>query len=297
MQPNLYILGFPKSGTSTLFQALVECDDVVASNPKETFYLSDEDTPFYKEHSYLNYGDEGWSAFFKINESRSAKYIVEATTHNIYQNVAREAIKKQNSNVKLIVLLRNPAERIWSSFTYTKHNFGNIDKGISFSRFVNDLFENNEMSYINHPWSRYVLPKELVNSDYYHHLEKWKAFFLSKQMYVATFEEMKYSPKTFYSKILKWLELEMDLDELIHVKKNSTFMPKNRFVHKVLVHLNRVLNGVPILNVLKRSYVNNFTTTIKKSPEDKLAMGRLRTHFKGGNQLLRSEYGVDITGW
>jgi hypothetical protein len=107
ISPNFFIVGVPKSGTTSLVQYLVRHPDVFMCDPKEPNYFnSDSYTPHQTrdEAAYL--------ALFALGRGR--KRIGEASTHYLYSKVASERIRAFCPQALIVIMLRNPIEMIYS---------------------------------------------------------------------------------------------------------------------------------------------------------------------------------------
>ncbi|PTB95821.1 hypothetical protein C9994_10110 [Marivirga lumbricoides] len=295
MQPNLFILGFPKCGTSSLFNVLNQSKEITGSRPKETFFLMDSNSPVrqYAENSIGN--NKTWRSFYPFPVN-STTYIMEATTHHVFQDRMLEHLQNRSKDFKLIILLREPADRIRSSFYYTKYNASYINKSITFERYVSDLLHCNPMNYINNNSSRFVLERELFYSKYIDHLRKYKSFFDEGILYIGVFEEMKNDPLKFYSNLFKWLKIDISLGELELEKKNPTYQPKSSSLQNLLASLNRSFNIIPYKSHLKKLYFKYFTDRVISS-DDSLSISILKNYFEDYNKALKKEFKVDISGW
>src|ERR1044072_6556741 len=146
--PNLIIAGAPKCGTSSLFSWLAAHPPPYGSQLKETFYLMDEGHPLRrKESKYQPLGLDGYQGCFS-DCSEHHRIIFEATTHYLYQQTALEVLSKLNPRPQIVVLLRKPSERVYSSFQYSKNNLANVRRELTFSRFVDELQQNSDSELI-----------------------------------------------------------------------------------------------------------------------------------------------------
>lgn len=63
--PNLLIAGAPKCGTSSIFTWLIAHPEVCGSQPKETFYLMNSDSPLCNSNLFYDIGRlEKYSQYF-----------------------------------------------------------------------------------------------------------------------------------------------------------------------------------------------------------------------------------------
>lgn len=108
MKPNFFIVGAPKCGTTALSKYLSGHPNIFISDVKEPHYFA-EDLPKYryvtKESDYLGMFDGANGANHRIGE---------ASVFYLYSKVAIERIKSFNPSAKIIVMLRNPLDMIYS---------------------------------------------------------------------------------------------------------------------------------------------------------------------------------------
>jgi hypothetical protein len=296
VRPNLFLLGLPKCGTSSIANVLAMHPAILGSVPKETFFIVDADSPFYRNDSYHAIGNKGWSRFFMgTGASSDIRYFMDATTHLAFQKSAPEVLRTYEQ-CALLIVLRDPAERIYSSFNYTKYNLGFIDSDISFSRYVDDLLtENLSMDYIYNSSSRYVLSHELAYSDYLEVLKPWQSFYNENRLYIALFEDMRDNHHEFYSRIFRWLNLPV----IDHSNKarNRTYRPKNLGLHRFLFMVNRLFRNVPGVNYLKQFYFKRFTAKNSRTIEDLKALDQLKAYYNKKNKALAELYRLDTSKW
>lgn len=122
--PNFLVIGAAKSGTTALCQYLEQHPQVFMCHPKEPHFLALEGEPL----RFTGPGDDDmmnrraitdfarWEKLF--SSSGSAKAIGEGSVSTLYypQSIAR--INKYLPSAKMICLLRQPAERAFSAFSY-----------------------------------------------------------------------------------------------------------------------------------------------------------------------------------
>ncbi len=112
LKPNFFIVGAPKCGTTALSEYLRTHPQIFFSTPKEPSYFStdlgtDSRNPvFYTERDYLE-------KCFKGSTSQHLA-IGEGTAVHLYSQVAVKNIIKFNPVAKIIVMLRNPIDLVYS---------------------------------------------------------------------------------------------------------------------------------------------------------------------------------------
>jgi Sulfotransferase family len=137
-RPNFFIIGAAKAGTTSLYQYLAQHPDIYMSPIKEPNYFSteinfedvrpevQERIKLLKIDAYLK-GDMKRTihrAFIKNQNQYESlfrfvanqKAIGEASASYLYSPEAANAIKKYNPDAKIIIVLRNPVQRIYSHY-------------------------------------------------------------------------------------------------------------------------------------------------------------------------------------
>lgn len=108
-KPNFFIVGAPKCGTTALSEYLRQHPNVFMALPKEPMYFTDYPYPRYRaaqtEHEYLALYREALPRHIAVGEA-SASYL--------YADGAIQRICDFESSAKIIVMLRNPADMVYS---------------------------------------------------------------------------------------------------------------------------------------------------------------------------------------
>lgn len=107
-EPNLFIIGAPKCGTTSIFNALSKHSDIAPSSEKEPhFYSSD----FYRPRRISM---DRYISLFNGDKREKASYWMEGSTRYIYSDAALTQIRNNVSCPKIIAVLRNPADLLFS---------------------------------------------------------------------------------------------------------------------------------------------------------------------------------------
>lgn len=106
--PNLFIIGAPKCGTTSLATELGKHSDIYIGQKEpryfdaEIFYDFVEDYPIKSQDDYLN--------LFKNQEASRKKYRLDASIFSMYSKKILLEILAFNSNAKFIIILRDPLD-------------------------------------------------------------------------------------------------------------------------------------------------------------------------------------------
>jgi len=134
-----------------------------------------------------------------------------------------EQVQRLLPGTKIIFLMRDPIERMWSQGAMFASRLGAADgKGIQ----ENDLLE-----FLLHP-------TRLRNSAYDRALEIWESFFRPEQFFIGFYEDLKASPEGLLTDIYRFLSVSDDsahARQLLGRKVNSrSYPPAPPFVRQAL---------------------------------------------------------------
>ena len=269
MLPSFLIIGAAKSGTTSLYANLIEHPNILPSSKKEISYfqfMQDTRISFYKEHFPLkkkNY----------ISGEASASYL----PHKFIPKRVHDLIPE----VKLIVILRDPVERAYSSF-FHKLRLGeqitdNFEDAIN-SEFKRMEFEKNEPEFIidnlnyDHPSFSY-----LKHGLYAMHLENWYRYFDTNQILILDTKEFQKFPDQILQKTFNFLNIKK-----FEIKKLNPNKMKKLYS----------MNDQRISENGKTDSINKTKLNVQTYPEMKNeTKKRLQEFFKPHNEKLFSLIG------
>jgi len=107
-RPNFFIVGAPKSGTTSLFHYLSLHPNLFASPVKEPYFFCDD----FKNLKAGQTLDDYLALFEGASDKHQA--IGEASVSYLYSNSAISNIREFNSDARIIVMVRNPCELVYS---------------------------------------------------------------------------------------------------------------------------------------------------------------------------------------
>ena len=119
--PNLFIVGAPKSGTTTLAYWMRHHPQVFVCTPKEPMFYCGFDEPFGgpgADDINAQVVTERDAYLDLFAGAGGARYLVDASTDYLSCPEAAERIKADSPNAGIIMLLRNPVERAFSEHSH-----------------------------------------------------------------------------------------------------------------------------------------------------------------------------------
>lgn len=300
MRPNLFIIGAPKCGTSSLFDWLTSHPDIRGTRLKETFFLTDPTHPLSRHPNFANDSMEAYGSLF-APEDADAAVRMEATTHYLYDPVARDAIAAM-PDARIIIVLREPAARVYSSFRYTANNLARVSPRLTFAHYI-ALIETKERlspKWVSHAGSAYVLERDIDYSRYAKHVAPWVTAVGHNRIKFLVMETMISDPDSTVRSSLDWLGLDPGLlSQFNHTGRNRTEEVRLPALQAIARKLNTSIRPPdPIRRLVKKAYsALQFRKPSPVTPEDAAALRRLQADFALDNARLAEITGLDLSVW
>jgi hypothetical protein len=298
--PNLVIAGAPKCGTSSLFNWLADHPDVCGSTEKEPFFLMDRDNPLRRRE--CNFHDHGLDAYAGLFAHCGDRQIaMEATTHYIYQATAIEVLASLPSEPRVLFLLRQPSERVFSSFSYSKA-MGNVRSDLSFAQFVGLVSGRRPVGGKDWAWGRsaYVLRHDIAYSRYVDHLVKWRQRLGAERMCILLFESMRMDSHATVQRLCGCLGLDPAFyDSYDFSPRNRTLAVRSSRAQRFARSIAAKMPAGAIKDQVKRVF-NVVQLTAKGKPRsaaDTAALAELDAGFRPFNERLANEFGLELEAW
>ena len=262
MKVNAIIIGAGRSGTTTLYQYLENHSDVCFSDIKEVHYFSVEE--LYQR------GEDYYHSFWKHCKKERIK--IAADTYLLIDKNAPKRITEYNSEIKIIIMLRNPAERTWSSFQYAKNN-GYISDNKSFIQSIKEEEEHILSSDI-------TIQNNLCNlwqSKYYEHVSYWSEFFPRKNILLLKTSDLKNNTDFLLKQLSSFLDIKDFSSDAALITANKSAKAKSKALQQFLLNRNN-----PLRAALRRFLPEKVKQKIlhSKLPEKLSSVNRKETSYE-----------------
>jgi Sulfotransferase domain len=193
-KPRFLFIGPSKSGSTWLFEVLYAHPSVFLPVAKDTFY-------FNREHAR---GDDWYESFFKA--CRPDQVPGEICHDYLASAQAIARIAQYDKTMKLMVCLRDPFDRAWSSYRFFQRN--GMDLG--------SLATQAEA----HP--------EIFEEGFYHrHLSLVLAHFPREQVLVKLYDDMLADPAAFARDVFDFIGVQPIDVPVIHQRVNAQARPRS----------------------------------------------------------------------
>ncbi len=273
--PTFLGIGVPKAGTTWLYNLLGKHPQIwVPSDQPEVHFLNRE----------FDKGLSWYEQFFPDQTNSKYREVGEVTPHYLYCKLDRiEWVKKTLSSVeKLILLLRDPVDRLYSHYWH-RRRVENLD--VSFQSFV-------ENRPIVVEWGRY--------SKY---IERWFQHFDRDQLLVMTTEQDLVKTQETKKKLASFLEVDSNLfpEEAGEEKKNKRHLPRFQNIYAMCIRIRRMLRRADIRwpgRIARRTGVKEWfgrKEVDKKMPHP--IRRELVSTYRGEKEKLEQLLGMEFSEW
>lgn len=203
MQPNFFMVGAPKCGTTALSEYLRTHPNIYMSTPKELFYFAD-DFPGYQEAKT----ESEYLAKFFSDVLPQHQAVGEASALYLYSSVALTNLYRFEPNAKIIVMLRNPVEVVYSYHSQLLYDGDENEPDFERAWRLQDSRKKgkNISSFCREP--RLLQYAEFGKLG--QQVERLLDIFPEGNIHIIWFEEFTNSTSSVYEKVLNFLEVPLD---------------------------------------------------------------------------------------
>lgn len=196
--PNLFIIGAPRCGTTSLFAALKQHPDVYTSVLKEPHFYA---TDLPAQPHTVSDTDDYHRLFSAAGDQR---YRAEASVWYLYSHKAPELISKAHPDARIVLLMRNPVDMLISLYDLYLRTGNEGDTNPETA-----IFRTNEARFAAtyFPFGLHYL--RLL--DITRPLMRWRSFFPEHQIRILIFEEMYAAPEASFRELCGWLDIDRNI--------------------------------------------------------------------------------------
>ena len=245
---NIIICGAPRAGTTSLFRYLSSHLDIAPSYKKELNYFLGGTL---KKDSYDERSDTLVKYIGNFPQVDNEKWTMEASPaymHPCYLQQVILRMKKLNPDIRMIMMIRNPTDRLYSEFQGRKERQREFPEEFLCSDFINMLIKKeNPSDYGVNQESAHLVAESLMVSAYVKTIEHYLKYFDSRQLKLIFTESLAENPRQVMIDVCKWLNLPSDMydDYLFHVE-NKMVIANNKGLYRFSLRLNQLFD--PLLS-------------------------------------------------
>lgn len=283
---HLIIGGTAKAATSSLFNYLNAHPQVCGSRIKETYFFSQN----YSDDLELDLAR--YAAYF--SPGPDARVLFEASPNYLAsrENVAPR-IKRLIPDVKLLFVLRNPVDRLYSHFNFAKGKL-DLPRQMSFEDFVEccEAYNGGEIDQLQTRVAEKDL-RALEMGKYGKYLQNFYAEFDRSSILVIFFDDLNTDPLGKLGDICEFIGVDPSYYRDFEMSRaNVTFASRLAPLHRIAMLGNRLLEPVlrhrPGLKTkLVRLYQLLNRDTRRVEPMKQETRNKLQHYYLSSNALLK----------
>jgi hypothetical protein len=285
MKVDFFIVGAPKSGTTSLYHYLNQHQDICMSLIKEPNYFSSEELNdqglYYKAKTISKL--ESYHKIF-IQEKDHQLLGEASVSYLFYQNVPLK-IYKYNPTAKIIILLRNPIERAHSHYLMD-YRLGHTK--ISLDAILNDS------SVKDHA----LLYQQYIELGfYYNQVKRYVDVFGHDNVCVMLYDQLKENNEELTNNIIRFLNVDLNHGINFKTPYNRSKSSTNKIIQK-LYSLTFIRKSVSflfpnsIISYINKIFFNNKENSLSTRLEDKLY-----NLYSEDILLLEKMLKIDLSSW
>ncbi len=245
IKPTFFIVGTPKSGTTSLFKYLEEHPQVFVPSIKEPHFFAfpEVKNTYYKTKIINNKPD-----YLKLyKQAKSFKAAGDFSTSYLKNSKTAQRIYDFNPQAKIIIVLRNPVERAISHYLMD-YNLGYVKAPLK--------------EIITYPKKHALFYNQYISlGEYEAQIQKYTQVFPKEQILIFSSNQFFNNTQKVLQNVFQFLEIKEDISINLGQKHNQYNVPKYSFVQKLTQSstLIKLKNLVPefVLQPLKSVLVDN----------------------------------------
>ena len=311
-RPTFIVVGAAKCGTTSLYHYLDKHPEVYMSPIKETNHFSNDIDPDnfsteYKLHEsrkhfsldkwlaaempekrwgwYVKNRDQYWQLYGKMKNEKAAG---EISNSYLYSATAAAEIKNALPNTKIIMMLRNPIDRLYS------HYLANLRDGKTLLTCFEEL--NYDIAKVDKGWGVSHLYIEL--GLYYEQVKRYLDTFSSDNVKIYFHDDYKKDPERLIGDMFEFIGVDKNIIVDFNEKHNEAKVPKNKyFIHliSVLGIKKRIFRILP--KNIKKNIKNSFFKDEKVTPLTPQERNRIMNYYVKDIEKLGKLVNRDLNNW
>jgi hypothetical protein len=291
-KPDFFIVGAPRSGTISMQKYLSEHPDIFMPAGEPSFFCPDYVKPRLSKEEYLDLFKKG----------KNKKVMGEKTVFYLPSNVAAKKIAQFNPEAKIIIMIRNPIEAVYSfhskMITLGRETISDFKK--AWKRQGNRKIKKDNF------YKGKLKEKTLFYGEVYKlgkHLKRFHDYFPEENIKSILFDDFVRGEKEIYREVLGFLNLGFD-GRKDFSKVNSNKKTKSKLLNYIL----RMRGVIPVKKIKKILGIKRRIGLIsrlmrvnqkesKRKPLDENFKLDLSNFFQDDIKLLSNLIDKDLSNW
>jgi hypothetical protein len=291
IRPNFFIVGAPRCGTTALYAYLEQHPDVYMPYHKEPVYFGSD-----LGKRPRSFDREAYLDLFKRGIGRKRRG--EATVWYLYSRTAPEEIRAFSPDARIIIMLRNPVDMIYSLHS---HQLFTADEDIE--DFEEALAAESDRRAGRRIPATTTRPEGLLYRDcgrYASHVRRWLTEFGPDTVKVIIFDDFSADPAAIYRETLEFLGIDSTFQPEFNVVNRNKGVRSQRLLALTssprFYAATRWLPG-PLFHAFRRGLKRLNTRHRSRPPMDADLRRELTAEFAPDVEELGRILGRDLSRW
>ncbi len=224
--PNLFLVGAPKCGTTAMSNYLNQHPDIHMGPKEMHFFGADlriDEAPSHTRERYLSRLNEG--------KDSDVMYLGEASVWYLYSQTAASEIKEFSPSAKILIMLRNPVDMLYSLYYQWLHEGKFLPSFKEAIQQEEEIKKKAEPMFLKGKRWREVMHTDLAR--FYDQVNRYYNVFGQENIKVIIYDDFQQNIQQVYKEILDFLEIDSCLIPERFEKINSHKRYKNYLFHRL----------------------------------------------------------------
>jgi hypothetical protein len=321
MLPNFFVIGAPRSGTTSVYEYLDAHPDVYMSTTKEPDFFAQPEVDAVhplggepQERSLVDDAEQSpdlaaqlapYQKLFAGATGQSRRG--EASALYLGHPTAAWHLRSYMPDAPVVVILRNPAERAFSHVVHAKRIYA--ESGVSSpagaeGRTIDEEFERAVKVATTEGMPEVTVsePEIWVRAGFYHaHLTRWFELFPREQFAIFLFEDLATDAPGVMKTIYGHLGIDVSFKLPTTEAFNASVVPKNQRLFQAFTTTNPIMKQAkslapPRVRAFAGRTRNKYLGGAKPEVEDDLG-ATLQSIYREDTERLQDLIGRDLTAW
>jgi len=311
-EPNFFIVGAPKAGTTSLYYYLDQHPDIYMSPMKEPCYFSSEVRPenfavslraqaARLEKDVREYLDgpmeqkrsggmvHEWKDYLRLFAAATTQRAVgEASVNYLWSKTAAAAIASRIPQARILMVLRSPAERAFSQYLH------NVSDGL-----VTQPFRDYVRASLRHSGEGLGIHEPFLEMGFYaEQVQRYLNHFPREQIGIWLYEETKAHPREFMREVLEFLGVDSgftpDTSKRYNQPQIAMMVKPNHILRRMgMWQMFRRFTHAPMRSFVRRA-VYRPIGSVTLGPEDRALM---LDFYRSDIHRLEGILNRDLSSW
>ena len=293
-RPDTFIVGTFKAGTSTMWRELDQHPQVFMSEVKEPMFFGQDLSARYRRMT-----EDEYLALFK--DARDDQRAGEASPWYLYSSTSAREIKEFSPEARIIVMLRNPVDVMYSQHSQLVYNLRE-----DLTDFADALAAEDDRAAGNRIPADALRPEALLyrrSVRFPEQVSRYLDRFGRERVHFIVFEDLAGDPAGVYRSALQFLEVDPSF-EIDHRVENANRTPRSRMVQRLVFAPPKPLRSMygrlrtmPVMHRVRDRIARSNVEGVKRQPMDAQLRRELTAEFAPQVEELGKLIGRDLSAW